>query len=182
MAVIEAAASSKLGFVDLTIQLERAVSDSGVAEGVVIVFCRHTTCGLLINEWEDGVLQDLRERVEELVPHIYYAHDDLTRRTQNLTAAGEPANGRAHVMQMLLGGASQAVPVREGKPALGQWQRLFLVELDEPRIRQVMLLVMGGRDGGAGGKLETGQEGQESGREPPGPMGRGRRPGDDGSG
>ena len=143
MEVIEAAASSRLGFVDLSIELERAVGDSGVAEGVVIAFCRHTTCGLLINEWEDGVLQDLRERVEELVPHSYYAHDDLTRRTQNLTGASEPANGRAHVMQMLLGGASQVIPVHEGKPAVGQWQRLFLVELDEPRARQVMLVVMG---------------------------------------
>ena len=70
------------GFVDLTEELFRAVKDAGVTDGCAVVFCAHTTAALLINEWEDGALEDFRARLEALVPaEVAYAHDDLTRRT-----------------------------------------------------------------------------------------------------
>ncbi len=129
--------------VDLTPDLQRAVSESGIEQGCAVVFCAHTTCSLIINEWEDGVLDDLRARLRALVPPAaYYAHDDLARRTQNLTV-DERRNGFAHVAQMLLGGASQLIPVTDGRPALGTWQRPFLVELDEPKERHVHVHVFG---------------------------------------
>ncbi|MBA3290097.1 MAG: YjbQ family protein, partial [Actinobacteria bacterium] len=53
-------AERRASFFDVTEQLERAIKDSGVTEGCAVVFCRHTTCGVIINEWEDGVLEDLR--------------------------------------------------------------------------------------------------------------------------
>lgn len=134
----------RLDAVDLTDDLRRAVKDAGVTEGFVLAFCPHTTATLILNELEDGALDDLRRRLDELVPGgQYYAHDDLERRTQNLQEGHERANGRSHVAHMLLGGASLTVPVEAGEPALGRWQRLLLLELDEPKSRVVELRVYG---------------------------------------
>lgn len=136
-------ADTRRSFVDLTDDLRRAVKDSGVTEGSALVFCAHTTCSLLINEWEDGVLEDLEHRLGALVPgDLYYAHDDLSRRTQNLIDH-ERQNGQAHVVQMILGGSSQILPVVGGEPLLGTWQRLFLFELDDPKPRRCVFQISG---------------------------------------
>jgi secondary thiamine-phosphate synthase enzyme len=141
---IEVVPAGRHAFVDLTDELRRAIKDSGVTEGCAVAFCAHTTCALLINEWEDGALDDFRRRLEALVPsEVYYAHDDLDRRTQNLQEGHERANGQSHVSQMLLGASSHAIPVTSGEPMLGQWQRLLLVELDEPKGRQIIFHVFG---------------------------------------
>jgi secondary thiamine-phosphate synthase enzyme len=132
-------------FVDLTDDLRRAIKDSGVTDGCAVAFCAHTTCTLLVNEWEDGALHDLRSRLDDMVPGgIYYAHDDLERRTQNLQEAHERANGRSHVTQMILGGSSHAIPIGGGEPLFGRWQRLLLLELDDPKERTVLFHVFGG--------------------------------------
>jgi secondary thiamine-phosphate synthase enzyme len=136
--------AARLDVIDLTDDLCRAIKDSGVTEGCVVAFCSHTTCALLINEWEDGAFEDFRSRLEALVPGgIYYAHDDLERRTQNLQEGHERENGRSHVSQMLLGGTSHAIPVGSGEPLFGRWQRLLLVELDDPKDREVLFHVFG---------------------------------------
>lgn len=141
---IEVTPAARLAFVDLTDELRRAVKDSGVTEGAAVAFCPHTTCALLINEWEEGALDDFRRRLEGLVPEdAYYAHDDLARRTQNLEEDHERRNGHAHVKHMLLSATSHAIPVTAGEPMLGRWQRLMLVELDEPHDRQVVFHVFG---------------------------------------
>ncbi|MFN2588059.1 MAG: secondary thiamine-phosphate synthase enzyme YjbQ [Actinomycetota bacterium] len=142
-ALVTVEAPHRLGFVDVTPELERAVAAHGVEEGFAIAFARHTTCALLINELEDGVQEDLRVRLDHLFPpSIYYAHDDLTIRNQNLQD-GERANGHAHVAQMLMGGTSQTIPIAGGKLLLGTWQRLLLVELDEPKPREIVFQVYG---------------------------------------
>ncbi len=141
---IQVRAAERLTFVDVTDDLRRAIKDSGVTNGCAVAFCSHTTCTLVINEWEDGALGDLRARLEAIVPDgIYYAHDDLERRTQNLQEGHERANGRAHVTQMIVGGTSHSIPVVAGEPAFGQWQRLLLIELDDPKDRSVMFHVFG---------------------------------------
>ena len=134
----------RFAYVDLTDELRRAVKDAGVTEGMAVAFCPHTTCALLINEWEDGAMEDFRRRLEAVVPDDhYYAHDDLERRTQNLAEPHERQNGHAHVKQMLLSATSHAIPVTAGEPMLGRWQRLLLVELDDPHDRQVVFHVFG---------------------------------------
>lgn len=131
-------ATARLGFVDLTPLLERAVRDELVGDGFAIVFSRHTTCALVINELEDGVQSDIAGRLDELFPpSIYYAHDDLSIRTQNLQP-GERANGHSHVASMLMGGTSHTIPIAGGELLLGRWQRLLLVELDEPKPREIV--------------------------------------------
>ena len=132
------------GVVDLTELVGDAVARSGVRDGCVMVFCRHTTCALLVSELENGAIEDLEALLRKLVPEdAYYAHDDRARRTQKLDPAGERSNGHSHVAQMLLGGMSQSLPVSGSRPQLGRWQRLLLLELDEPRSRSVVVQVWG---------------------------------------
>jgi secondary thiamine-phosphate synthase enzyme len=141
---IEVRAGIRHGFVDVTEALQRAVADAGITAGCSIAFCAHTTCSLIINELEDGVLEDLSGRLETLVPrNAYYAHDDMERRTQNLDGPHEPKNGQAHVLHALVGGSSHAIPVLRGAPALGRWQRLLLHELDEPKDRKIIFHIFG---------------------------------------
>jgi secondary thiamine-phosphate synthase enzyme len=141
---IEVSAGERFSYLDLTEDLQRAIKDSGVTEGAAVVFCSHTTCALLINEWEAGALEDFRRHLCGMVPHegVYFAHDDFAIRTQNLHE-DERKNGHAHVKAMLLSATSHAIPVADGEPALGQWQRLLLMELDDPKDRQVLVHVFG---------------------------------------
>jgi secondary thiamine-phosphate synthase enzyme len=137
-------ADNRMGCVDLTDELRRTVKDTGVVDGCCVVFCAHTTCALILNEWEEGVLEDLKSRLEALVPSDdYYAHDDLSVRTENLVEGEERRNGPAHVAGMIVGGTSHAIPVAGGEPLLGRWQRLFLLELDEPKERTIVFHAFG---------------------------------------
>jgi secondary thiamine-phosphate synthase enzyme len=134
----------RYAFLDLTDDLRRAIKDAGVTDGMALVFCAHTTCALLINEWEDGALQDFRRHLTELVPHegVYYRHDDFELRTQNMHP-DERKNGHAHVKSMFLSATSHAIPVTAGEPVLGTWQRLIFFEMDEPKDRTVTFHVIG---------------------------------------
>lgn len=137
--------ADRLDVVDLTDDLRRAIKDAGVTDGCAVAFCAHTTVALLINELEDGVVDDLRARLDAVVPgDCYYKHDDLDVRTQNLIdGAPERPNGRSHVTAMIVGGTSHAIPVSGGEPVFGRWQRLLLLELDEPKDRDVVFHVFG---------------------------------------
>ena len=142
---VTVAAQERYAFLDLTDDLKRAIKDSGVTQGAVIAFCAHTTCALLINEWEGGAQADFRRHLTELVPDegAYYQHDDFDIRTQNLNP-GERQNGHAHVKAMLLSATSHAIPVIDGEPAFGTWQRLIFFEMDEPKDRTITFHVFGG--------------------------------------
>ncbi len=141
---IEVTAPSRLGCVDVTDELQRAIKDSGVSTGCAVAFVAHTTCSLVINEWEDGALEDLKQKLDAVAPiDGYYAHDDMTKRTQNIVE-DERQNGHAHVLQMIVGGTSHSIPVADAAPMLGMWQRLFLLELDEPKARTITFHVFGG--------------------------------------
>jgi secondary thiamine-phosphate synthase enzyme len=141
---VDVTTARRLDIIDLTSELPAAVDEAGITQGCVMAFCAHTTATLVLNEFEDGALEDLRRRLDQLVPaETYYAHDDLERRRHNLEDGHERPNGSAHVAQMLLGGSSHVIPVIGGKPALGRWQRLMLVELDESRERRVVISASG---------------------------------------
>lgn len=143
--------SNRGDFIDLTEPLRDAVLGAAVDNGTVFAFCAHTTCSLLINEWEEGAHDDLRNALDRLIPPAsYYRHDDLRVRTQNLQV-NEPVNGHAHVAQMLAGATSQMIPVIGGGIVLGKWQRLMLLELDGPRDRDIYFSVLGAVSPGTNG-------------------------------
>ena len=102
----------------------------------------HTTAAVVVNEREPLLMEDAARWLDKLAPAgSDYSHDDFTVRTVNMIS-GESPNAHAHLQQLLLG-STQTIPVVDGRVALGQWQRIFLIELDQARPRQVLLQAMG---------------------------------------
>jgi len=130
---------------DITEEVQEAVHQSGIVDGICSVYSPHTTCSVRVNEWERGFLEDFAVLLKRLVPmEHYYAHDDWDRRTENVCEEDmEIGNGHAHCMSMLLGPAGESIPVREGELALGQWQRVLFLELDRERDRRWLVQVVG---------------------------------------
>ena len=130
---------------DITEEVQEAVRESGIRDGICCVYSPHTTCSVRVNEWERGFLEDFAVLLKRLVPtEHYYAHDDWDRRTENVCEEDmEIGNGHAHCMSMLLGPAGESIPVREGELALGQWQRVLFLELDRARDRRWLVQVVG---------------------------------------
>jgi len=129
-------------FVDITERVQELVEEMGVKQGIVTVFTRHTTAAIRINENEPLLLSDMEEFLKRLAPKdLYYRHNDFGIRTHNMTE-DECPNAHAHCQHLILG-ASETIPVMEGKLALGRWQRIFLVELDRPREREVCVQIIG---------------------------------------
>ena len=128
-------------FVDVTDRLRDAVALSGVDTGLVNVMSAHTTTGVVVNQHEPRLLDDLHALLARLAPRgVAYCHDDLARRPG--VAADEPRNGHAHCRALLLP-TSVCLNVLDGRLALGRWQRVFLVELDGPRSRDLSVVVLG---------------------------------------
>lgn len=146
-ATIPVATERAFHVLDVTDEAADLVDRSGIRDGTLLVYTPHTTCAVKINERETCFLEDLRLFMEDLVPRdAYYRHDDFEIRTENLDDPdSEPANGHAHIKAMLLGASSENVPVVDGELALGRWQRIFFVELDQARPRRVVLQVQGWR-------------------------------------
>ena len=139
-------------FIDLTDRLNRHVRDLGVQTGLLNVQSLHTTTAIVVNEHEPLLHGDVTRLLNRVAPCDQgYDHDDLAVRTVNLTA-DERANGHAHCRSMLLA-SSVCLNVIEGRLRLGRWQRVFLVELDGPRTRDVSVLVV---DQDGGGRREDG--------------------------
>jgi len=129
-------------FVDLTDRLEEVVAEAGIRCGILNVQTRHTTTGLVVNEHEAGLLVDFRELLDGIAPTSgRYRHDDFAAR-EPAVEAGERVNGHAHCRALLLP-AGVSLNVTGGRLDLGQWQRVFLIELDGPRQREVSVLALG---------------------------------------
>lgn len=134
---------------DVTDECLELVASSGVREGSLSVYTSHTTCAVKINEFETCFLEDLRLFMEKLVPpEAYYRHDDFEIRDPATLAGApedEPINGHSHIKQMLLGSASETVPIVAGRLGLGRWQRIMFIELDQSRPRRVHIQIQGWR-------------------------------------
>jgi secondary thiamine-phosphate synthase enzyme len=129
-------------FIDITDDIARIIATAGVHTGQVAVFSQHTTAAIKINENEPLLLRDLARLLREVAPpNAYYEHNDFSVRTVNMNE-DECANGHAHCQHLFLS-ASETIPVIDGEMALGQWQRVFLIELDHPRMRRVLVSVVG---------------------------------------
>lgn len=129
-------------FIDLTELIEENLAECGIAEGHVLVYSHHTTAGIVVNENEPLLIKDMYRYLERLAsPADEYEHNNFDIRTVNM-CDDECANGHAH-LQHLTVGCSEHVPIMDGKLLLGQWQRIFLLEMDRPRTRKVTLQFFG---------------------------------------
>lgn len=129
-------------FHDITDDVRRVVWASGIACGQVSVFSQHTTAAIILQENEPLLLEDLRDRLSAWAPADgEYRHNDFEIRTVNMHE-NEPENGHSHCQHILLG-TSETIPVLDGDLQTGEFQSIFLVELDEPRSRCVGVTVLG---------------------------------------
>jgi secondary thiamine-phosphate synthase enzyme len=138
---VEVRTPAGLAFVDVTAVVAAIVERSGIADGLVSVQSLHTTAAVVVNENEPLLLHDLRAALERAAPrHLPYRHDDFSARAA--VPPDEPANGHAHCQALFLR-ASETLGVADGRPRLGRWQSVFLVELDGPRTRTLAVTVLG---------------------------------------
>ena len=120
--------------IDITRNVQHALSESKFTSGVVTVFLTGSTAGVTTMEYEPGLLVDFKNLWERVVPKdVPYQHDGGT---------GE-GNGYSHVRASLLG-PSLAVPFSERQLVLGMWQQIVLVDFDNrPRSRTIIVQILG---------------------------------------
>lgn len=129
MAEFSVRTKQKQEMVDITGRVADVVGQSGVSEGICLVYVPHATAAVAVNENADpNVCEDILEALARLIPEGKWRHDRID------------TNAAAHIKATLLG-PGQAVPVRGGRLRLGTWQSLMLVELDGPRERTVIVEV-----------------------------------------
>lgn len=119
---------SRNDFVDITAEVQQAVSDSGVDDGVCLVFVPHTTAAVTINEGADpAVRRDIEAELDKVFPWSDgYVHAE--------------GNSAAHIKTSLVG-SSETVLVAGGRLILGTWQSIYFCEFDGPRDRKVYVRV-----------------------------------------
>lgn len=116
----------------ITEDVEQAVTESGVEEGFVLVSAMHITAGVIVNDDESGLHQDIWEWLEQLAP---FRRDYRHHRT------GE-TNGDAHLKSLLVH-HEVIVPVTKGRLDLGPWQQIFYAEFDGQRPKRLVIKVLG---------------------------------------
>ena len=129
-------------FIDITDWVSDCIADSKVANGFAVVYSKHTTAAVKINENEPLLLEDMAKFLEGVAPrHAPYRHNDFEIRTVNMNPDESP-NGHAHLQHLVLG-TSETVPILDGAMQFGTYQSIFFIELDHPRNREVMVQVVG---------------------------------------
>ena len=123
--------SSKQEFVMIDHYLEKALEESGVKEGIMVVYCPHTTAAITINENADpDVRVDLKKGLDDTFPnHDYYVHME--------------GNSDGHMKSSVVG-ASETLIIEEGKLILGTWQSVYFAEFDGPRNRTLYVKIIEG--------------------------------------
>jgi secondary thiamine-phosphate synthase enzyme len=118
--ILKVTSKAEGDIIDITSEVEKAVRESGIQEGLVHLFVRHSTAALTTIEFEPGVLSDLRRALSVLAPDdATYAHN----------ARWGDGNGRSHVKAALVG-PSLTLPLANGAVMCGTWQQIVLLELD----------------------------------------------------
>ena len=129
-------------FIDFTEWVQNLVKKSQIKNGLINIQTLHTTCALILNENEPLLLEDFKAHLEKISPKKFdYNHNDFSRRTVNVCKE-ECANGHSHCRALHLP-SSLTLNIVGGKLQLGQWQRIFLVELDIPKLRKVQIQIIG---------------------------------------
>ena len=126
MPILTVETDSRTECIDITDRVAATLPDN--ADGVCTVFSQHTTMGVVVNEAESRLLDDLAAALDDLIPDSGWQHDEIDD------------NADSHVRAMLVG-ESVTVPVADGTPQLGRWQSILAVECDGPRSRTLTLCV-----------------------------------------
>ncbi len=125
----------RMDFVNITAAVEKAVSQSGVSEGLVLCNAMHITASVFINDDEPGLHEDYKEWLERLAPF------DPSPERYRHNRTGED-NGDAHLKRQIMG-REVVVAVTDGKLDLGPWEQIFYGEFDGRRPKRVLVKVIG---------------------------------------
>jgi secondary thiamine-phosphate synthase enzyme len=119
-------------FIRITDEVAKAVEQSGIKDGMVLVSAMHITAGVYVNDWEDGLIEDFQEWLEKLAPagRPYRHHQ-----------TGED-NADAHLKRTIMG-HQVVVPITAGQLDLGPWEQIFYAEFDGQRRKRVIIKIMG---------------------------------------
>lgn len=130
--IIRIKTDRKNGLYDITADVTAVISESGIKSGIASVYARGSTAAIMIQEnWDESVQNDVVTLLNRLVPHGIWEHDR------------QDSNGDAHLKSGLIG-ASESIPVVDGKPGLSTWQNIFFCEFDGPRQqREIVVTVIG---------------------------------------
>lgn len=140
--IIKLKTSTTLDFIDITDKIQEIIKNSNVKNGVINVQSLHTTMAIIINEAEPLLISDMKKTLDRIVPRdIEYKHDDFSIRTVNM-CDDECRNGHSHCKALFLS-TSQILNITESNIQLGKWQRIFAIELDRSRDRQIALQIIG---------------------------------------
>ncbi len=119
-------------YINITDEVEQALTESGIKEGMILVSAMHITAGIYVNDAESGLIADIDKWIEELAPFdINYNHHHT----------GE-TNGDSHLKSLLIG-HEVIIPVTEGRLDFGPWQQVYYAEFDGQRRKRVLIKVMG---------------------------------------
>lgn len=124
----------RVGFINITPQVEDCLRESGVHEGLVLVNAMHITASVFINDDEQGLHKDYARWLEELAPHepiSKYRHNDT----------GED-NADAHIKRQIMG-REVVVAITKGKLDFGTWEQIFYGEFDGRRRKRVLVKIIG---------------------------------------
>ncbi|NHQ60726.1 YjbQ family protein [Chlorobium sp. BLA1] len=125
---------ARMDFVNITGEVEQALEESGIQEGLCLVNAMHITASVFINDDEPGLHQDYKKWLEELAPH-----EPLSRYQHNRT--GED-NGDAHHKRQIMG-REVMVAVTRGRLHFGTWEQIFYGEFDGKRKKRVLIKIIG---------------------------------------
>ena len=107
--------------VDITKQVQNAVTHSRVENGLIVLYVQGATAALMIQEnWDESVQTDVVNLLQKLIPRGVWLHDQ------------QDGNGDSHLKAGLVG-PSESIPIIDGKLGLSRWQNIFLCEFDGPR-------------------------------------------------
>jgi len=122
----------RLELIDITYQVEEIVRESGVKNGICLVYAPHATAAIIANEHESGLIEDILDKIDEDFPRdSRWRHNRIDD------------NASSHLASAFIA-SSRIFPVRNGRIVRGTWQNIFLVELDGPRsYRHIVIEVMG---------------------------------------
>jgi secondary thiamine-phosphate synthase enzyme len=126
---------ARMDFVNITDQVEAAVADSGVREGLCLVNAMHITASVFINDDEPGLHEDYKRWLEKLAPY------DPSPDTYHHNRSGED-NGDAHHKRQVMG-REVVIAITEGKLHFGPWEQIFYGEFDGRRPKRVLIKIIG---------------------------------------
>jgi secondary thiamine-phosphate synthase enzyme len=121
--------NQRIGFYDITDKVRKVVKDSGVKDGIGVIYIPHTTAAVVINEnYDPTVCEDINRLLTKLTPEQGgYAHTE--------------GNADAHIKASIIG-SSKSIIIKAGELRLGRWQGIFFCEFDGPRSREVWIEVL----------------------------------------